>query len=134
MTTAIAHLREVLGDKTYELIEGNGGAMSTAAMVGHAYDRIDQARAELNAVSKQTSFESLGTPSHSGLVTHRASSAWLHTCSQLLMASEPARLDVDTYTSVKSKLCRWWAKRVARPTSRADTAPAADPAITKSRQ
>jgi hypothetical protein len=33
----------------------------------------------------------------------------------LLMASEPARLDLDTYTSVNSKLCRWWAKRVGMP-------------------
>jgi predicted ATPase len=52
MTTAIAHLREVLGDKTYESFARNGVAMSTAAMATYAYDQIDQARAELDAVSK----------------------------------------------------------------------------------
>jgi hypothetical protein len=33
--------------------------MTTAAMVTYAYDQIDQARTELNAVSKETSYESL---------------------------------------------------------------------------
>jgi predicted ATPase len=52
VTTAIAHLREVLGDQTYELLARKGETMTTAAMVTYAYDQIDQARAELNAVSK----------------------------------------------------------------------------------
>jgi hypothetical protein len=39
--------------------------MTTAAMVTYAYDQIDQARAELNAVSKETTYESLR--SHSQL-------------------------------------------------------------------
>ena len=52
MTTAIAHLREVLGDQTYESLAHKGETMTTAEMVTYAYDQIDQARAELNAVSK----------------------------------------------------------------------------------
>ena len=52
LNTAIAHLREVLGDQTYESLARKGEAMTTAAMVTYAYDQIDQARAELNAVSK----------------------------------------------------------------------------------
>jgi predicted ATPase/class 3 adenylate cyclase len=52
LSTAIAHLREVLGDQTYESLARKGEAMTTAAMATYAYDQIDQARAELNAVSK----------------------------------------------------------------------------------
>jgi hypothetical protein len=47
ITTAITHLREVLGDQTYESLARKGEAMSTAAMVTYAYDQIDQARTEL---------------------------------------------------------------------------------------
>jgi predicted ATPase/class 3 adenylate cyclase len=50
--TLIAHLRDVLGDQTYESLARKGEAMTTAAMATYAYDQIDQARAELNAVSK----------------------------------------------------------------------------------
>ena len=52
ITTAITHLRDVLGDQTYESLARKGETMTTAAMVTYAYDQIDQARAELNAVSK----------------------------------------------------------------------------------
>ena len=52
ITTAIAHLRDVLGDQTYESLARKGEVMTTAAMATYAYDQIDQARAELNAVSK----------------------------------------------------------------------------------
>ena len=52
ISTAIAHLRDVLGDQTYESLARKGETMTTAAMVTYAYDQIDQARAELNAVSK----------------------------------------------------------------------------------
>ena len=52
INTAIAHLRDVLGDQTYESLARKGETMTTAAMVTYAYDQIDQARAELNAVSK----------------------------------------------------------------------------------
>jgi ATP/maltotriose-dependent transcriptional regulator MalT len=52
ITTAIAHLRDVLGDQTYESLARKGETMTTTAMVTYAYDQIDQARTELNAVSK----------------------------------------------------------------------------------
>ncbi len=52
MTTAIAHLREVLGDKNYESLAGTAAIMTTADMVAYAYDQIDQARAELAAIPK----------------------------------------------------------------------------------
>ncbi len=48
----IAHLRQVLGGETYESLAREGETMTTAAMATYAYDQIDQARAELNAVSK----------------------------------------------------------------------------------
>jgi hypothetical protein len=51
-TTAIAHLRDVLGDQTYEPLARKGETTTTAAMATYAYDQIDQARAELDAVSK----------------------------------------------------------------------------------
>jgi hypothetical protein len=47
LTTAIAHVREVLGDQTYESLAGKGETMTTAAMATYAYDQIDQARTEL---------------------------------------------------------------------------------------
>jgi tetratricopeptide (TPR) repeat protein len=52
INTAIAHLRNVLGDQTYEARAHAGANMTTAAMVTYAYDQIDQARAELSAVSE----------------------------------------------------------------------------------
>ena len=54
LATVIAHLRDVLGDPTYEPLAHEGETMTTAAMATHAYafDQIDQARAELTAVSK----------------------------------------------------------------------------------
>jgi len=51
ITTAITHLRAVLGDQTYESLARKGETMTTAAVATYAYDQIDQARAELNAVS-----------------------------------------------------------------------------------
>jgi tetratricopeptide (TPR) repeat protein len=52
LSTAIAQLRDVLGDQTYESLARKGEKMTTAAMATYAYDQIDQARAELKAVSK----------------------------------------------------------------------------------
>jgi hypothetical protein len=52
ITTAIAHLRDALGDQTYESLARTGETMTTTAMATYAYDQIDHARAELNAVSK----------------------------------------------------------------------------------
>ena len=48
----IAHLRDVLGDQTYESLARKGETMTTAAMATYAYDQIDQARAEVDAASK----------------------------------------------------------------------------------
>ena len=45
-------LREVLGEATYESLARKGEAMTIAAIATSAYDQIDQARAELNAVSQ----------------------------------------------------------------------------------
>ncbi len=47
ISTAITHLREVLGDEAYESFARTGGQMTNAAMATYAYDQIDQARAEL---------------------------------------------------------------------------------------
>jgi len=52
LSTAIAHLRDVLGDQTYESLAHKGETMTTAAMATYAYDQIDQARTELNPVPK----------------------------------------------------------------------------------
>ena len=52
LNTTIAHLREVLGDQTYESLARKGETMTTAAMVAYAYDQIEQARTELNGASK----------------------------------------------------------------------------------
>jgi hypothetical protein len=47
----IAHLRDVLGDQTYESLAGKGETMTAAAMATYTYDQIDQARVKPNAVS-----------------------------------------------------------------------------------
>jgi hypothetical protein len=47
ITTAITHLRDVLGEATYESLARTGETMTTAAMVTYAYAQIDQARTEL---------------------------------------------------------------------------------------
>jgi predicted ATPase len=52
INATIVHLREILGDKVYESLAGAGEAMTVAAMGKYALDEIDDARAELKAVSK----------------------------------------------------------------------------------
>jgi predicted ATPase len=47
ITTAITHLRDVLGEATHESLARTGETMTTAAMATYVYDQIDQARAEL---------------------------------------------------------------------------------------
>jgi hypothetical protein len=47
ITTVITHLRDVLGDPTYESLARAGEKMTTAAMATYAYDQIDQTRAEV---------------------------------------------------------------------------------------
>jgi len=51
-SATIADLRDLLGDQTYESLARKGETMTTAAMATYAYDQIDQARAEANAVAK----------------------------------------------------------------------------------
>jgi len=46
-STAIAHLRDVLGDLTYESVARKGETMTTTEIVTYAYDQIDRARIEL---------------------------------------------------------------------------------------
>jgi flagellin-like hook-associated protein FlgL len=64
VTTTIAHRRDILGDPTYELLARQGETKNAAAMVTYAYDQIDQARAELNAVSNETTSATRRSPSH----------------------------------------------------------------------
>jgi hypothetical protein len=52
VTTAIAHLYDVLGDQTCELLARKGETMTTAAIATYAYSQIDQVRGELKAISK----------------------------------------------------------------------------------
>ena len=52
LDAGISKLRGVLGDEGYELLARKGEAMTTAEMAKYAYDQIDHAQAELNAVSK----------------------------------------------------------------------------------
>jgi predicted ATPase len=47
ISTAITHLRDVLGEATYESLARKGETMTTAETATYAYDQIDQARAEL---------------------------------------------------------------------------------------
>ena len=47
ITTAITHLRNVLGEAAYESLARKGETMTTAEMASYAYDQIDQARTEL---------------------------------------------------------------------------------------
>jgi predicted ATPase/class 3 adenylate cyclase len=49
INTAITHLREVLGERTYESLAGCGHAMTVAAMATYAYERIDEVRTSLSA-------------------------------------------------------------------------------------
>ena len=52
LNAAITHLREVLGEQTYDTLAYKGETMTTAAMAMYAFDQIDEARTELNAVSE----------------------------------------------------------------------------------
>jgi DNA-binding CsgD family transcriptional regulator len=53
INTAIAHLREVLGDPAYESLARKGETMTTAAIATYAYDQIDQARTELETYAQR---------------------------------------------------------------------------------
>jgi hypothetical protein len=43
INSAVAHLRDVLGEQTYQALVAEGRAMTTFAMAIFAYDQIDQA-------------------------------------------------------------------------------------------
>jgi hypothetical protein len=47
ITTAITHLRDVLGEATYESLARKGETMTTAEIVAYEYDQIDQVRTTL---------------------------------------------------------------------------------------
>jgi predicted ATPase len=51
ITTAVTHLRDVLGEATYESLARKGETMTTSAMVTYAYGQIDQARTALEHLS-----------------------------------------------------------------------------------
>ena len=48
----IAHLRDVLGEKIYHSLARKGCGDEYRRMMTYAHDQIDQARAELTAVSE----------------------------------------------------------------------------------
>jgi len=48
INTAVAHLRDVLGEQTYQSLARAGEAMTVAAIAEYAYDQIDQARTGLS--------------------------------------------------------------------------------------
>jgi hypothetical protein len=70
----VAHLREVLGEETYESLAHDGEPMTTAAMATYAYDQIDQARTELQAASKWTTYATLIDPLAGRVIPHVAMS------------------------------------------------------------
>jgi hypothetical protein len=47
LNTAIAHLRDVLGEETYRSLARKGEAMTISAAAAYAFDQIERARAEL---------------------------------------------------------------------------------------
>jgi hypothetical protein len=51
--TAVPHLREALGDETYEACARKGANMSAAAIGDYAFEQIELVRAEL-ATDEQT--------------------------------------------------------------------------------
>jgi predicted ATPase len=51
ITTTITHLRDILGELTYESLARKGERMSTSAMAKYTYDQIDRARTELEHLS-----------------------------------------------------------------------------------
>ena len=44
---AISHLRDVLGEDTYDALARAGASMAAAAIAPYAFDQIDQVRAQL---------------------------------------------------------------------------------------
>ena len=73
-TPAITHLRDVLGEPTYESLARKGETMTTAAMATYAYDQVDQVRAELNTVAKSSTFATRIDPLARRMIPHVAMS------------------------------------------------------------
>ena len=53
ISSAIAHLRDVLGDQVYESLAREGKSLTTAAIAAYAYEQIDQARAQLDLLEDE---------------------------------------------------------------------------------
>jgi hypothetical protein len=51
LSTAITHLRDVLGNDVYESLAQTGANMTTTAMANYAFHQIDQTRTELEHVA-----------------------------------------------------------------------------------
>jgi hypothetical protein len=45
LSTATAHLRQVLGDQTFDMLAAQGAALEPTDLVGYALEKIDHARA-----------------------------------------------------------------------------------------
>ena len=56
----MTHLREVLGDETYESLANAGGNMTTAAMAAYAFAQIDQGCVRPSRASASLSPKLLG--------------------------------------------------------------------------
>ena len=60
INTTMTHLREVLGDETYESLANAGGNMTTAAMAAYAFAQIDQGCVRPSRASASLSPQLLG--------------------------------------------------------------------------
>lgn len=78
----MTHLREVLGDETYESLANAGGNMTTAAMAAYAFVQIDQGCVRPSRASASLSPRLLGDGAE--LATYR-------------------RLRLSNYQSVRNK-------------------------------
>jgi hypothetical protein len=84
LKSVIARVRDELGDETYESLAGKGQATTTSAMVTYAVDQIDQARAELNAGSEQTTCVTRESAARRHLIVDRGRIRRCETCVRLL--------------------------------------------------
>jgi hypothetical protein len=54
ITTAVMHLRDVLGDATYESLAQTGARMTDSAKAQYALEQVDQVRAELMQIDESS--------------------------------------------------------------------------------
>ena len=78
LIATITRLREVLGDRRYELLARRGLAMTIAEMAAFTYDQIDQARAALAAVSAIEDIRASQNPVSVGLYALLAAAQTRH--------------------------------------------------------